>query len=103
MPSRLLARGLLTGLLWAGGALAPAGQAGHAVAAPVVQSLSQLRYAALHGDEAKLWQFSADPAGGVPQALCIVQKGSATAGTGVEAGVQAAAASRSAKSTLTAA
>lgn len=71
MPSRLLARGVLTGLLWAGGALALAGQAGHATAGPVGQPLPQLRYAALQGDDAKLWQFSADPAGGVPQATAL--------------------------------
>jgi uncharacterized protein YfaQ (DUF2300 family) len=71
MPSRLLARGVLTGLLWAGGALALAGQAGHATAGPVGQPIPQLRYAALQGDDAKLWQFSADPAGGVPQATAL--------------------------------
>lgn len=71
MPSRLLARGVLTGLLWAGGALALAGQAGHAIAAPVGQPVPPLKYAALQGDDAKLWQFSADPAGGVPQATAL--------------------------------
>lgn len=71
MFSRLLARGVLTGLLWGGGACALGGQAGHAVAAPVGQSLPPLRYAALQGDDAKLWQFSADPAGGVPQATAL--------------------------------
>ncbi|CAJ0686347.1 DUF2300 domain-containing protein [Ralstonia mannitolilytica] len=69
MFSRLLARGVLTGLLWAAGACALGGQAGHAVAAPVGQSLPPLRYAALQGDDAKLWQFSTDPAGGTPQAI----------------------------------
>ncbi|HWV04320.1 DUF2300 domain-containing protein, partial [Ralstonia sp.] len=71
MRSRLLARGVLTSLFWAGGTCALAGQAGHAIAAPVGQPLSQLRYAALQGDEAKLWQFSADPAGGMPQAAAL--------------------------------
>ena len=71
MFSGLLARGVLTGLLWAGGALALAGQAGHATAGPGGQPLPQLRYAALQGDDAKLWQFSADPAGGGPQATAL--------------------------------
>lgn len=71
MLSRLLARGVLTGLLWAAGACALGGQAGHAVAAPVGQPIPPLKYAALQGDDAKLWQFSADPAGGVPQATAL--------------------------------
>lgn len=68
MPSRLLARSVLTGVLWAAGACA---LAGYAIAAPVGQSLPSLRYAALQGDDAKLWQFSVDPAGGVPQATAL--------------------------------
>ena len=68
MRSRLLARGVLTGLLWAVGTLALAGHAEHAIAAPVVEPL---RYAALQGDEARLWQFSADTAAGMPQATAL--------------------------------
>lgn len=62
MRFRLLARGVLTGLLWAGGALAPAARA---IAAPA----EPLRYAALQGDEAKLWQFGA--AAGTPLATAL--------------------------------
>ncbi|WP_199033158.1 DUF2300 domain-containing protein, partial [Ralstonia sp. ASV6] len=65
MRSGLLARSVLTGLIWAGGALA---SAGHATAAPASEPL---RYAALQGDEAKLWQFSADPAAGMPHATAL--------------------------------
>ena len=61
----LLARSVLTGLIWAGGALMPGGQAN---AAPVTEPL---RYAILQGDEARLWQFSADSAGGTPQAIAL--------------------------------
>lgn len=67
MRSRLLARGVLTGLLWAGGALTLAGQGGLAIAAPAVPPL---RYAALQGEEAKLWQFS-DPAAGTPPSVAL--------------------------------
>ncbi|WP_296226214.1 YfaQ family protein [Ralstonia sp. UBA689] len=67
MRSGLLVRGVLTSLIWAGGALAPVG---HAVAATASEPL---RYAALQGDEAKLWQFSADPAAGVPQAAALAR------------------------------
>ena len=66
--SRLLARGLLTGLFSVVSALAFVGQAGHAIAAPAGEPL---RYAVLQGNEAKLWQFSADPAGGTPQATAL--------------------------------
>ena len=58
----LLARSVLTGLIWAGGALA---SAGHAIAAPASEPL---RYAALQGDEAKLWQFSTSTVTSAPQA-----------------------------------
>nr|WP_311530380.1 DUF2300 domain-containing protein [uncultured Ralstonia sp.] len=68
MRSRLLARGVLTGLLWAAGTLAFVGHAERPIAAPGVEPL---RYAALQGDEAKLWQFSADPAAGMPQATAL--------------------------------
>ncbi|MGD7630276.1 DUF2300 domain-containing protein, partial [Ralstonia pseudosolanacearum] len=67
MRSGWLARAVLTGLVWAGSALACA----PAVAA--VPPAEPLRYATLpggqgaQGDAARLWQFSADPAAGVPQ------------------------------------
>lgn len=68
MRSRLLARGVLTSLLWAVGTLALVWHAEHATATPAGEPL---RYAALQGDEARLWQFSAEPAAGMPQATVL--------------------------------
>jgi uncharacterized protein YfaQ (DUF2300 family) len=61
----LLARSVLTGLIWAGGALA---SVGHTIAAPASEPL---RYAALQGDEAKLWQFSTSTVTSAPQATAL--------------------------------
>jgi uncharacterized protein YfaQ (DUF2300 family) len=71
MRSGSLARGVLTGLIWAGSALTPVGQAAAASAVS-----EPLRYAALEGtqeDGAKLWQFSVDPAGGMPQPVPLAR------------------------------
>lgn len=68
MRSRLLARGVLTSLLWAVGTLALVWHAEHVTAAPAGEPL---RYAALQGDEARLWQFSVEPAAGMPQATAL--------------------------------
>lgn len=61
-------RGVLIGLLSAGCILMPHGHAGAAPAAPVQPPL---RYAALQGEDAKLWQFNANAATGIPSAVAL--------------------------------